>query len=102
MHKPMLSAAHATNGHAESWPRLSGSMQGSIVESNIGDARLTSYQTMAQKRQPPSTVVAARTMGAMLDLAPSSLDQRALASYRGIHWRNSSVGKSQRLTFPSQ
>lgn len=29
----------------------------------------------------------------MLDLAPSSLGQQALASYRGTHWRDSSVGE---------
>jgi len=32
-------------------------------------------------------------MGAMLDLAPSSLAQQALALYRGTHWRDSFSGR---------
>src|SRR5947199_8938519 len=70
MRKPLLlSAKHDTNGQPESWSSLAGSHAGSIVKKQHR-RRALAHQTMARNRQLPPTVVAACTMGAMLDLAP--------------------------------
>lgn len=67
---PRPSATHDTNGQPESWSRLAGSYAGAIVKATSATRARHHIKQWLENRQLPPTVVAARTVGAMLDLAP--------------------------------
>src|SRR5947209_10525089 len=79
------------------WPEF---MQVQLSKSNNGDA-LSHIKQGARNRQLPPTVVAARTMGAMLDLAlkqPGPTSPCVLPRHPLVRFVS---GESQRLSLPA-